>query len=206
MKTEAEMTKNWVLVCIFFIIFLSLSYGCYSVTGIISKGSYVTISVSEAKDLIESNDELFILDVREPWEFEDGHISGAYLIPVNDISARENELPKNKSKPILVYCRSGGRSVTASNTLDSLGYTQVNNMDSGFNAWKNAGYPYETGPFIKPTITITSSRNTTQLSSEVTSSSSKQSINTPSFELTLGLISLFFVILKKQQNKRKEFF
>ena len=63
------------------------------------------------------------------------------MIPNTDIIDRQDELP-NKSTPILVYCRSGTRSAIASDTLDSLSYNSTYNMDGGFLAWKNAGYPY----------------------------------------------------------------
>ncbi|MFX1516474.1 MAG: rhodanese-like domain-containing protein, partial [Promethearchaeota archaeon] len=139
MKIRVKAIKNWYLTGSILIIFLS-SF-CYSTTGI--KESFITISVSEAKELVDNDEELFVLDVRNPYEFEAGHILGAYLIPVNDIFARKDELPKNTSTSILVYCQSGYRSATASDTLDSLGYTQVKNMAYGFSAWIGAGYPYE---------------------------------------------------------------
>jgi rhodanese-related sulfurtransferase len=199
MKIKTKLIKNFFLVGIFLIIFLSLSNGYYLTSGIISKVNYTTISVSDAKDLIESDDELFILDVRNPDEFVDGHISGAYLIPVNEIEARKGELPKNKSRSILVYCRSGGRSATASNTLDSLGYTQVNNMDGGFIAWMDEEYLFETGPFIKPTTTS----NTTELSSgeQTSSSSSTSSTTTPAFELTFVIQVIGLLLILKKQRK-----
>ncbi|MFW9903726.1 MAG: rhodanese-like domain-containing protein [Candidatus Thorarchaeota archaeon] len=203
MKTKVFMTKNWCLVFIFFLIFLLLSAKCYSITGMLSEVNYVTISVTEARDLVVNDEELFILDVRNPDEFINGHIPGAYLIPVNDISVRESELPKNKSRPILVYCKSGGRSAAASTTLDSLGYTQVNNMNGGFDAWRDAGYLYEKGPFIKPTTIVTSSANTTQLSSaQSTSNSSNHSNTTPASELAFGIFGiLLFIIKKKKEGK-----
>ncbi|MFX1508484.1 MAG: rhodanese-like domain-containing protein [Promethearchaeota archaeon] len=165
--------------------------------------NYVPISVTEAKDLVDNDEELFILDVRNPDEFEAGHIFGAYLIPVDDISTRKNELPKNKSTPILVYCRSGGRSVPASETLDSLEYTQVNNMNGGFNAWIASGYPYEEGPFIKPTTIVTA--NTTLLSSvSLTSSYSKHSTTTPAFKLVPGIFGFLLFIHKRKKKKERK--
>lgn len=199
MKIKTTITKNYFLVGIFLIIFLSLSNGGYLTSGNISKGNYTTISVSDAKDLIESNDELFILDVRNLYEFVDGHISGAYLIPVSEIEARKGELPKNKSRSILVYCKSGSRSATASSTLDSLGYTQVNNMDGGFIAWMNEEYLFETGPFIKPTTTS----NTSELTSgeQTSTSSSTSSTTTPTFELTFMIQVISLLIILKKQRK-----
>ncbi|MHA2248014.1 MAG: rhodanese-like domain-containing protein [Candidatus Hodarchaeales archaeon] len=106
--------------------------------------NYLTISVSEAKELIQTEQDLFILDVRSESEYADGHIQGAYLIPHTEIYNRQDELPTNKSHPILVYCRSGTRSAAASSTLASLNYTTVYNMDGEFLDWVNAGYYSET--------------------------------------------------------------
>ncbi len=199
MSTKPLVSKNYFLGVKFFVIFFLLSNGGFLTTGIISRGNYTTISVSESKDLIVSNDELFILDVRTNDEFNDGHIPEAYLIPHTEISTRQDELPNNKSRPILVYCRSGTRSAAASNTLDSLNYTQVYNMNGGFDAWKDTGYLYETGPFVKP---ITTS-NTTELSStEQTSTSSTHSTTTPAFEFTfvIQLFGLTLIVIKKQRK------
>lgn len=104
--------------------------------------TYITITISEAKDLIENTTNLFILDVRTEYEYEGGHISGAYLIPYTEIINRQDELPANKSQPILVYCRSGRRSAIASSDIVSLSYNTTYNMGGGFSAWKSAGYPY----------------------------------------------------------------
>jgi rhodanese-related sulfurtransferase len=113
-----------------------------SAKGVVLTEGYSTISVFEAKNLVETNTHLFILDVRTESEYKDGHISGAYLIPHTEINERQDELPTNKSQPILVYCRSGIRSVNASLTLESLKYTEIYNMAGGFNQWKITGYPY----------------------------------------------------------------
>jgi rhodanese-related sulfurtransferase len=82
--------------------------------------------------------EVFILDVRKQEEYDEGHIIGSTLIPVQELEARLNELPRNKK--ILVYCRSGNRSVTASETLVKNGFAQIFNMKGGITEWKNAGY------------------------------------------------------------------
>ena len=112
--------------------------------------SYNDVSVSEAYNLIDNMSSLYILDVRTKEEYALGHITNAHLIPHEDITFRQNELPDNKTQPLLVYCRSGSRSVIASNSLIDLNYTSVYNMLEGFNAWKNAGYLYEAS-FIDPT-------------------------------------------------------
>ena len=95
------------------------------------------MSVTDATLLIENTTNLFILDVRTLDEYNAGHIEKAYLIPYDQIESRASELPENKSTPILVYCRSGTRSAIASSTLVNLGYTEIFNLEKGFNDWKD---------------------------------------------------------------------
>lgn len=107
------------------------------------------VTVEEARELIEEDD-VFVLDVRTPSEFNSSHIEGATLIPVTNafgsnlspdslLEARINEVPKNKK--ILVYCRSGHRSTSASKILVAAGYSDIYNMQGGITAWISAGYP-----------------------------------------------------------------
>lgn len=87
--------------------------------------TYISISASEAKSLMESETDYVILDVRTEKEFADGHIPDAILIPDYEIEERaENELP-DKKQLILVYCRSGRRSKTAAEKLAAMGYSNV---------------------------------------------------------------------------------
>ena len=82
--------------------------------------------------------DVIILDVREPHEYDDGHIPGAVLLPVGTISAETaGAVISDKDSVILVYCRSGNRSKTASKALAELGYTQIYEF-GGINTW-----PYE---------------------------------------------------------------
>lgn len=70
-----------------------------------------------------------LLDVRSPAEFESGHVDGATLLPHDQVAARIEEidgwLDGDRSKPIVVYCRSGNRSGKAKKTLEDAGFTQV---------------------------------------------------------------------------------
>ena len=99
-----------------------------------SQTEYIQITQAEAKSIIDSGEEHIILDVRTEKEFNSGHIEGAVLIPDYEIAERaEAELP-DKDMLILVYCRSGNRSKRASETLASLGYTNVKEF-GGINSW-----------------------------------------------------------------------
>ncbi|MCQ1536077.1 rhodanese-like domain-containing protein [Methanosarcina sp. KYL-1] len=119
-----------------------------------SPPGFETVSVDEARGMIEKGD-LFLLDVRTPAEFDESHLEGAVLIPLENgygsnlgpdqlLEARINEVPKGKK--VLVYCRTGRRSAVASQMLVDAGYTDVYNMGGGINEWTAAGYPVVTGP------------------------------------------------------------
>jgi len=97
------------------------------------------ISVEEVFDVIENNEDYFILDVRTQEEYDEGHIEGAMNIPVDKLENRLDELPEDK--PIIVYCRSGIRSNNASNILIENGFTRVYDMDGGILEWIDKGYP-----------------------------------------------------------------
>lgn len=90
----------------------------------------------EARDRAD----LHLLDVREPEEWQAGHIAGARHIPLGQLRGRLGELPKDKT--ILAVCRSGSRSDSAARGLRTLGYT-VENLEGGVTAWKQAGLPLE---------------------------------------------------------------
>jgi rhodanese-related sulfurtransferase len=100
--------------------------------------AYIDVDVSQAKQMIDSNPDLVILDVRTQSEYDSGHIQNATFIPVSELAGRLGELDKNKE--ILVYCASGGRSATASQTLVDNGFSKVYNMLGGITAWISAGY------------------------------------------------------------------
>jgi len=79
------------------------------------------------------------IDVRTPEEYAEGHIQGARLIPLQELAERMAEVPKNRR--VYLYCRSGKRSAAAANILVKAGFTNIENIEGGINAWKGAGYP-----------------------------------------------------------------
>lgn len=103
-----------------------------------SSAGYQQITAEEAKEMIDTLDDEIILDVREQEEYDAKHIPDAILLPVGmiDEDTAEGVIPE-KDSVVLVYCRSGNRSKTASNKLAQLGYTQVYEF-GGINDW-----PYE---------------------------------------------------------------
>ncbi|MBD3267731.1 hypothetical protein GF373_13760 [bacterium] len=113
-----------------------------------------SIPPEEALQNVGSDDFLF-LDVREDYEYETGHIPGALLYPLSSgvLEERWEEIPRDK--PIIVYCRSGGRSAAAAQFLDAKGYPQILNMSGGFSTYKNLpNAKIETGPYQEPKSSV----------------------------------------------------
>ena len=99
--------------------------GCAETTGGENDATYRKITMSDAVEMMESESNYIILDVRRPDEFAAGHIPNAVNIPNESIGADEiDELP-DKDRLILVYCRSGNRSKQASEKLVRLGYGNI---------------------------------------------------------------------------------
>ena len=90
------------------------------------------MTVDELKKRLERGDDLFVLDVREPHEYQICNISG-YLIPLNDLPRRVSEL--DSSREIVVHCKTGGRSAKAADFLRQSGFSKVHNLAGGINAW-----------------------------------------------------------------------
>ena len=92
------------------------------------------ISASELKERLATDEEIFLLDVREDFEHEDFNIGGR-LIPLGDIVNRASELPKDR--PVVIYCRKGVRSQIAIQRLEAkFGFTNLINLEGGMEKWK----------------------------------------------------------------------
>lgn len=97
-----------------------------------------SIGINEAPAWLRQHD-AYVLDVREPWEYEAGHIPGAVSIPQADLALRLAEVPKDRD--VLVVCQSGVRSLRAAGFLKGIGYDRVINLAGGTGGWKKAGHP-----------------------------------------------------------------
>ncbi len=98
------------------------------------KERYINITAEEAKKVMDETEGYILLDVRTQEEYDKKHIPGAVLIPYDEIEKRaEEELP-DVNQTILVYCRSGNRSKTASETLYKMGYQDIREF-GGINDW-----------------------------------------------------------------------
>ncbi len=91
------------------------------------------VNANELKQLIDSKADFILIDVREDYEFEEANINGT-LIPMGEVMDRVNEIPKDKQ--VVVHCRSGKRSATVINALESQhGYTNLYNLQGGIMAF-----------------------------------------------------------------------
>ena len=109
------------------------------------------LTVAQAKEELEQGHVNLLLDVREPAEWEKGHIPGVLLAPRGMLEwyadpttpYAKPELTTQRDARIIVTCASGGRSMLAAETLRKMGYTNVVNMAGGFNEWSKQGFPIE---------------------------------------------------------------
>ena len=88
--------------------------------------NFESIDAKQAIHLLENDDNVTLLDVRTIQEYKAGHLRGATLIPIEILSENLGMLKEDKDKKIIVYCRTGSRSVSASRTLEENGFTPLN--------------------------------------------------------------------------------
>lgn len=142
-KTEASLSV-WVWVLIVIVV----AVGGFWIIKLTNQRSVVEhylpaeISVAEAANL--DPEEWFFLDVREQSEWNEGHIEWATLIPLGQLAARKDELPKDKK--IVVVCRSGNRSAQGRDILLKAGFNEVTSMSGGMNDWGRLENLVVTGP------------------------------------------------------------
>ena len=107
----------------------------------------------------ESKPAPLLVDVRESHEWEAGHLPGAIHVPRGHLESQIENAAPDRSRPIVVYCASGIRSVFASQTLAEMGYTDVVSMTGGFQGWKSQGLPWETPTILSPEQKVRYSRH-----------------------------------------------
>jgi len=95
-----------------------------------------TLTPSEVQAVLDKDEkgEFLLLDVRQPEEYEAGHIPGAMLIPLGELEARREELERGKK--IIAYCRSGHRGMAAAIALCGLGFKDIHNLEGGILNWR----------------------------------------------------------------------
>ncbi|MGB5598182.1 MAG: rhodanese-like domain-containing protein, partial [Thiothrix litoralis] len=101
---------------------------------------YQQVNTTQAVHIF-NQDGSFVIDVREESEVRGGKLKGAKHIPLGQLKNRMVELESAKTKPVLVYCRSGSRSAHACNLLTKAGFENVSNLAGGIMAWESANLP-----------------------------------------------------------------
>lgn len=105
-------------------------------------GGIQNLNAAELQAQLKEKPAPFLLDVREPSEFASGHIAGARLIPLGELSKRIDELPRDRT--IICVCQSGNRSRSAARHLNANGF-KVSNLSGGMLAWSWAKLPVKQG-------------------------------------------------------------
>jgi rhodanese-related sulfurtransferase len=121
---------------------LALTMLTAPLVGTLFAQQWYDVSVEDAKHLMETDDGVVVVDVRTQEEYDSGHIACARLIPLAELEFRTGEL--DRDRPVLVYCRSGGRSAEASAMIVENGIEPVYNMLGGITAGVEAGFPVTT--------------------------------------------------------------
>ncbi len=123
----------------------TLGEGGGSITVIdLVRPNYTEVTADEAAELL-NNLHPFILDVRTRGEYEQIHISGSYLVPIQKLQTRIGELESKKHDDIFIYCATGNRSTVASRILADLGFKRIYNLRYGIYDWARQGHPYTKG-------------------------------------------------------------
>lgn len=94
------------------------------------------VTVQEIKQRLDNGEDVHLLDVREPDERAEFNIGGAFLPLGNILTMQTDDIAEWQNEEVVVYCRSGKRSVQAALTLESLGFTNVKNLEGGVLAWQ----------------------------------------------------------------------
>ncbi len=106
------------------------------------QSSVPQLDPAQVSALLEQSPKPYLLDVRSAGEYKQAHISGADLIPLDELSTKISRLPKERE--IICVCASGSRSSAAARQLSGQGY-KVSNMRGGMSRWMHAGLPVKAG-------------------------------------------------------------
>ena len=132
-----EFAANHPLLVMAFVVLLALTF--FNETKIATQ-KFASLTPAGAVKLMNDED-VVLVDVREPSETVGGKIARAIQIPFSSISKRIGELDKHKQKTLLVYCKTGARSGAACRELSKAGFDKVYSLNGGITAWQEAHLP-----------------------------------------------------------------
>ncbi len=113
-------------------------------SGVVSAESGLPAEISVAQAAALRDDGVFMLDVREPSEWNEAHVPDTVLVPLGQLGDRLSEIPTDE--PIVIICRSGNRSAQARDLLLNAGYTHVTSVAGGVPEWQAQGHATVSGP------------------------------------------------------------
>ena len=131
------LVDNWIL------FLAALSSGTMLLLPIVNKGAggASKVSPTEAVQLI-NREKAVLIDVSENAEYASGHVAGAKNVPLGSLEA-SNDLPKNKTLPLLLVCPTGARAARAVGLLQKRGFEKTRVLAGGLRAWREANLPIE---------------------------------------------------------------
>jgi len=136
-------------ILILFALFVAFSFATSSIAGMTGKDfvkdaktRIKEISLDEAKKELDAGKAVF-LDIRTAKEYKKGHLPKAVFMQRGLLEFKIAKKLPDKNAKVIVYCKTGGRSSLATDTLKKMGYTDVVSMAGGWVAWAKAGYPAE---------------------------------------------------------------
>jgi rhodanese-related sulfurtransferase len=106
-----------------------------------SSQSSQVLSPADFEKKVSSITDKTVLDVRTADEYKEGHLAGAIMIDFYKDDFKANLAKLDKNKPVFVYCAAGGRSGSAREVMEEMGFKQVYDLKGGMNAWRKAGKP-----------------------------------------------------------------
>ncbi|MCC7449988.1 MAG: rhodanese-like domain-containing protein [Anaerolineae bacterium] len=150
-RTNSSRPPRWwlglglvvIVAAVGFVVFRQIANSANPPRTILTDTDSSPLEVSPAVVLAKRDSGAFILDVRAESEWNEFHIPGSTLIPVDTLASRTQELPRDKE--IVVVCRSGNRSAKGRDILRNAGFTRVTSMAGGLTEWKALGYPTVSG-------------------------------------------------------------
>ncbi len=107
-----------------------------------ARAAVTTTTPDQVKSRLDAGEELVVIDVREPDEWQQGTVPGAHTVPRGVLEGQvDAQVPRDAT--VVLYCGGGGRSALAARNLKEMGFDKVESMDGGFKAWADAGFPVD---------------------------------------------------------------
>jgi len=146
-RAEQRRKKRWTQIAIAVIAIIIIAGAAWALLGdnnpvttaVTEDALPLNISVDQAYEMYQAGD--YLLDVRTQAEWDEFHIPGTTLIPLDELESRVDEVPRDQN--VVVVCRSGTRSLTGRDILLQAGFAMVTSMDGGVTEWQASGYPIE---------------------------------------------------------------